>query len=87
MSYLQANAPDYVPGTTNMKNLLSAVATVALMGSAASAQTTIEMSAAFSQSLPILGTAGTDFVAMINSFSSDVEIEHFDPGKLVPPKN
>ena len=68
-----------------MKKLLSAVAGIAMMGGAATAQTTIEMSAAFPQSLPILGTAGTDFVAMINSISNEVEFEHFDPGKLVPP--
>jgi len=68
-----------------MKKLLSAVASIALMGGAASAQTAIEMTSAFGKNLPILGTAATDFVAMVNSISSDVEFEHFDPGKLVPP--
>jgi TRAP-type mannitol/chloroaromatic compound transport system substrate-binding protein len=48
------------------------------------AQDKLEMTSAFGKSLPILGTAATDFVSKINSISSDVEFEHFDPGKLVP---
>lgn len=45
---------------------------------------TIEMTSSFSKSLPILGTAGLDFVNRINAISGEVEFEHFDPGKLVP---
>ncbi|MEJ6396506.1 TRAP transporter substrate-binding protein [Yoonia sp. 208BN28-4] len=58
-------------------------ATVSLAG-AASAQETLEMTSAFGKNLPILGTAGVDFVEKINSISSEVEFEHFDPGELVP---
>ncbi len=61
----------------------SVAATFTLVGSA-QAQETLEMTSAFSRNLPILGTAGTDFVEKINSISSDVEFEHFDPGELVP---
>ncbi len=64
--------------------LLTTAASLALVSGGASAQTTLEMTSAFGQNLPILGTAATDFVAKINSISSDVEFEHFDPGKLVP---
>lgn len=66
------------------KKLLSAVAGLALMGGAASAQVSIEMTSAFGKNLPILGTAAVDFTEMVNAISSDVEIQHFDPGKLVP---
>ena len=45
---------------------------------------TLEMTSSFSKSLPILGTAGVDFVNRINAISSEVAFEHFDPGKLVP---
>jgi len=55
-----------------------------LMASTASAQDSLEMTSAFGKNLPILGTAATDFVDKINSISSDVEFEHFDPNKLVP---
>jgi len=48
------------------------------------AQESLEMTSAFGQNLPILGTAATDFVEKINSISSDVEFEYFDPNKLVP---
>jgi len=64
--------------------LLTAVAGIALMGTTATAQVSLEMTSAFGKNLPILGTAATDFVAKINSISSDVEFEQFDPGKLVP---
>ena len=64
--------------------LVAAIAGVALMGGAASAQVTIEMTAAFGSNLPILGTAGVEFVERINLISNEVEFEHFDPGKLVP---
>ncbi len=68
-----------------MKNkLLVAVSSIALMGNVATAETSLEMTSAFGKNLPILGTAATDFVAKINGISSDVEFEHFDPGKLVP---
>ena len=67
-----------------MKSNLVAAVCVALVSSAASAQDTLEMTSAFGQNLPILGTAATDFVEKINSISRDVEFEHFDPGKLVP---
>ncbi len=66
------------------KKLLSALAGVALMGSAANAQTTLEMTSAFGKNLPILGTAATDFVAKINGISTEVQFKHFDPKKLVP---
>jgi len=48
------------------------------------AQDTLEMTSSFAKTLPILGTAGVDFVKKINGISSDVQFEHFDPGKLVP---
>ena len=68
-----------------MKNkLLAALAGVALMGGAANAQTTLDMTSAFGKNLPILGTAATDFVDKINGISSDVQFKHFDPKKLVP---
>ncbi|MFD0981057.1 TRAP transporter substrate-binding protein [Tropicimonas aquimaris] len=57
--------------------------TVAVAG-AATAQETFEMTSAFGKNLPILGTAGVDFVDKINSISEGVEFEHFDPGELVP---
>ena len=53
-------------------------------GGAAQAQEVLEMTSAFSRNLPILGTAGVDFVDKINSISTEVEFEHFDPGELVP---
>ncbi len=69
-----------------MKNKTIAAGLVAVMatGGAAQAQEVIEMTSAFSRNLPILGTAGVDFVEKINSIASDVEFEHFDPGELVP---
>ena len=42
------------------------------------------MTSAFGKNLPILGTAAVGFTEKINSISSDVEFEHFDPGELVP---
>ncbi|MDA7426856.1 TRAP transporter substrate-binding protein [Primorskyibacter aestuariivivens] len=60
-----------------------AVAGVIAAGSA-SAQETFEMTSAFGKNLPILGTAGVDFVEKINGISTEVEFEHFDPGELVP---
>lgn len=64
--------------------ILSAVAAVAMMSTAASAETKLDMTSAFGKNLPILGTAATDFVAKINSISTDVKFKHFDPNKLVP---
>ncbi len=64
--------------------LAAAIAGIAMMGGAASAQTTIEMSSTYPQSLPILGTAALDFVGRMNAISNEVEFEYFDPGKLVP---
>lgn len=69
------------------KTLLAAVAGAALiagLAGSASAQDSLEMTSSFGKNLPILGTAGVDFVSKINSISEDVEFEHFDPGKLVP---
>ncbi|MBX2837894.1 MAG: TRAP transporter substrate-binding protein [Gammaproteobacteria bacterium] len=68
-----------------MKIKVIAAAIGLTMGAtAASAADSLEMTSAFGKNLPILGTAATDFVAKINSISTDVEFEHFDPGKLVP---
>jgi len=67
-----------------MKTVISATVAGLLMASTASAQDSLEMTSAFGKNLPILGTAATDFVDKINSISSDVEFEHFDPNKLVP---
>ena len=64
--------------------LLTIIAGLTLLAGNALAQDKLEMTSAFGKSLPILGTAATDFVSKINSISSDVEFEHFDPGKLVP---
>ncbi len=68
-----------------MKTKLTVAALSATMlTTAAHAQDTIEMTSAFGANLPILGTAALDFVDKINGISSDVQFEHFDPGKLVP---
>ena len=68
-----------------MKNkLIATLAGVTLMSTAAFAQTSLEMTSAFGKNLPILGTAAVDFTNKINGISTDVEFEHFDPGKLVP---
>jgi len=68
-----------------MKTTFTAAALGATMlTGAAQAQDTIEMTSAFGSNLPILGTAALDFVDKINGISSDVQFEHFDPGKLVP---
>ena len=66
-------------------NILKSAAVCGVMfASVAAAQETLELTSAFPQSLPILGTAAVDFANNINSISSDVNFEHFDPGKLVP---
>lgn len=68
-----------------MKKIVAAVAgALMLTAGAAQAQEKLEMTSAFGKNLPILGTAAVNFVDKINSISSDVEFEHFDPGKLVP---
>ena len=64
--------------------LFAALAAATMLAGTAQAQTQLEMTSSFGKNLPILGTAGTDFVEKINGISSDVEFEHFDPGKLVP---
>ena len=68
-----------------MKNIVAAAtASIALMAGTAQSQEVLEMTSAFGQNLPILGTAAVDFTKNINSISNDVEFEHYDPGKLVP---
>ena len=65
-------------------NFIATAVAVTIAAGAASAQDTIEMTSSFPSSLPILGTASVDFKDRLNSISSEVQIEHFDPGKLVP---
>jgi TRAP-type mannitol/chloroaromatic compound transport system substrate-binding protein len=69
-----------------MKLKAIALATTAAIATTgiANAQEVLEMTSGFGKNLPILGTAGTDFVAKINGISDSVEFEHFDPGELVP---
>ena len=62
---------------------LATTAAIATTGTA-NAQEILEMTSAFGKNLPILGTAGVDFVEKINGISEGVEFEHFDPGELVP---
>ena len=50
----------------------------------AQAQDTLELTSSFAKNLPILGTAGVDFVDKINGISGEVQFELFDPNKLVP---
>ena len=63
---------------------LAVAGAVAVAATGVQAQETFEMTSAFGKNLPILGTAGVDFVEKINSISESVEFEHFDPGELVP---
>lgn len=63
---------------------LAVAGAVAVAATGVQAQETFEMTSAFGKNLPILGTAGVDFVQKINSISESVEFEHFDPGELVP---
>ena len=65
-------------------SVLGIAAGMTLFAGSASAKDSLEMTAAFSKNLPILGTAAVDYVEMINGISNDVEFKHFDPGKLVP---
>ncbi|WP_371154480.1 TRAP transporter substrate-binding protein [Jannaschia sp. 2305UL9-9] len=48
------------------------------------AQEFFEMTSGFAKNLPLLGTGAVDFVEKINSISTEVEFEQFDPGELVP---
>ena len=66
------------------KTIAASLAAVMATGGAAQSQEVIEMTSAFSRNLPILGTAGVDFVEKINGIATEVEFEHFDPGELVP---
>ena len=67
-----------------MNLIVKATAISIALTTAASAQEKLEMTSAFGQHLPILGTAAVDFVEKINGISDQIEFEHFDPGKLVP---
>lgn len=64
--------------------LLATASCIALAATGVKAQEVFEMTSAFGKNLPILGTAGVNFVEKINSISTEVEFEHFDPGELVP---
>ncbi|MEL7117377.1 MAG: TRAP transporter substrate-binding protein [Pseudomonadota bacterium] len=68
---------------TIRKVAAATIATVAITG-AAQAQESFEMTSAFGKNLPILGTAAVGFTEKVNSISTEVEFEHFDPGELVP---
>ena len=63
---------------------LALTSTALFCATGAQAQEVIEMTSAFGRNLPILGTAGVDFVEKVNSISEEVEFEQFDPGELVP---
>ncbi len=63
---------------------LAAASVIALSAGAVKAQEAFEMTTAFGKNLPILGTAAVRFTEKINSISTEVEFEHFDPGELVP---
>jgi len=67
-----------------MRTFIPATIAGLMLTGVASAQDSLEMTSSFGKNLPILGTAAVDFVEKINSISSEVEFEHFDPGKLVP---
>ncbi len=60
------------------------VAATLTMTAAANGQETFEMTSAFGKNLPILGTSAVAFTEKINSISTEVEFEQFDPGELVP---
>lgn len=63
---------------------ISTLVGATMAASGAIAQDVVEMTSSFPSNLPILGTAGVDFVNRINAISGEVQFEHFDPGKLVP---
>ena len=67
-----------------LKTAMSALIGATMFTGMASAAEELEMTSSFPKSLPILGTAATDYVAKINGISSDVSFKYFDPGKLVP---
>ena len=54
------------------KNKIMGAMLCASVCTAAHAQDTLELTSAFAKNLPILGTAGTDFVEKINGISSEV---------------
>ena len=58
--------------------------TTALAATGVQAQEVFEMTSGFARNLPLLGTGATDFVDKVNSISTEVEFEQFDPGELVP---
>ncbi|NIY99917.1 C4-dicarboxylate ABC transporter, partial [Salipiger sp. HF18] len=64
--------------------LAAALAASFAVSGAASAQELFEMTSGYANNLPILGTASVNFVDKINSISTEVEFEHFNPGELVP---
>ncbi|MGH1428401.1 MAG: TRAP transporter substrate-binding protein [Arenicella sp.] len=66
------------------KKILAGLLGLSLSTGASAAPDTLEMTSAFGKNLPILGTAGVDFVNKINGISNEVNFKHFDPGKLVP---
>ena len=55
------------------KTLAISLSAIVATTGAAQSQEVIEMTSAFSRNLPILGTAGVDFVEKINGIASDVE--------------
>ena len=66
------------------RKLIATIAATLSFTAAAHAQESFEMTSAFGKNLPILGTAAVKFVEKINSISTEVEFEQFDPGELVP---
>ena len=65
-------------------NVMAAgLAAAMTVSGAATAQESFEMTSAFGKNLPILGTAAVGFTEKVNSISTEVEFEHFDPGELV----
>ena len=67
----------------NTKALAAGLAASLTLAGGAQAQETFEMTSAFGKNLPILGTAAVSFTEKVNSISTEVEFEHFDPGELV----
>lgn len=67
-----------------MKFIASAAVAGMVVAGSANAQDVIEMTSAFGKNLPILGTAATDFAGKVNSISTEIEVEQYDPGELVP---
>ena len=67
-----------------LRNIIATTAATLSLAAASHAQESFEMTSAFGKNLPILGTAAVTFVEKINSISTEVEFEQFDPGELVP---